>query len=108
MSEIGAVLDRLMTNIEGRRRADPESSYTASLLAAGPERCARKFGEEAIEATLAGALQHKAELTAEAADVMYHLAVLLAANGLSFEDVARELAAREGVSGHDEKAGRQK
>lgn len=106
MTTIGDVLTRLSATIEARKGASPDSSYTASLLAKGPERCARKFGEEAVEAVLAGALGQREELTAEAADVLYHLAVLLAANGLTFADVAAVLAAREGVSGHDEKAGR--
>ena len=106
MSEIGAVLDRLMATVEARKGADAKSSYTASLLAKGAERCSKKFGEEAVEAALAGALGQKDELAAEAADVLYHLAVLLAANDLTFEDAANVLAAREGVSGHDEKASR--
>lgn len=103
---IGDALSRLMATIEARRGDDPSASYTASLLAKGPARCAKKFGEEAIEAALAGAMADKAELAAESADVLYHLAVLLAANNLTFDDVARELTAREGTSGHEEKAGR--
>ncbi|MEM6649624.1 MAG: phosphoribosyl-ATP diphosphatase [Pseudomonadota bacterium] len=106
MSNIGNVLDRLMTTVESRRGDDPETSYTASLLAKGPARCAKKFGEEAVEVALAGALQDAPELVNESADVLYHLAVLLAANGVSFADVAAALAAREGTSGHEEKAGR--
>ena len=107
MSGIGEALDALMRTVEARRGGDPKASYTASLLAAGPERCAKKFGEEAVEAALAGALERRGELTAEAADVLYHLAVLLAANGVGWEGVARELASRTGQSGHEEKAGRQ-
>lgn len=106
MSEIGPALDRLMQTITSRKGADPETSYTASLLAKGAERCAKKFGEEAVEAALAGALGKKEELTSEAADVLYHLAVLLAANNLSWDDVSKTLISREGTSGHDEKASR--
>lgn len=108
MSNIGDVLDRLFATIESRKGSSPDESYTASLLSKGPERCAKKFGEEAVEAVLAGALQDKEQLAAEAADVLYHLAVLLASNDLSFEEVANALAAREGVSGHAEKASRKK
>ncbi|WP_370337537.1 phosphoribosyl-ATP diphosphatase [Parvularcula marina] len=108
MSSIGDVLTRLEATIEARKGESPDSSYTASLLSKGAERCAKKFGEEAVEAALAGATGKKDELAAEAADVLYHLGVLLAANGLRFADVAAVLAAREGVSGHDEKASRGK
>ncbi len=108
MAALGDVLTRLMATIAARKGADPSTSYTASLLAKGPARCAKKFGEEAVEAALAGALRDKDELKAEAADVLYHLAVLLAANDLTFDDVAEVLAAREGMSGHEEKASRPK
>lgn len=103
---LGDVLTDLFATIEARRGADPASSYTASLLNAGPEKCAKKFGEEAVEAALAGALQNKQNLTDEAADVLYHLLVLIASNGVSPEEVAKTLAARTGQSGHEEKAGR--
>ena len=103
---LGDVLERLFAVIESRKGADPASSYTAKLLAAGPARCAKKFGEEAVEAALAGALEDRAELAAESADVLYHLLVLLAAAGVSPGDVAEALAKREGVSGHAEKASR--
>ena len=106
MSSIGEALDALMATIEARRGADPSESYTASLLAAGPERCAKKLGEEAVEAALAGALGKPDELTAEAADVLYHLAVLLAANGVGWDGVADALDGRTAQSGLVEKAGR--
>ena len=105
-SDIGEVLSRLFETIESRKGAESETSYTAQLLNAGVERCAKKFGEEAIEAAIAGAMGDKKALTAEAADVLYHLLVLLSASGLLLDDVAAELASREGVSGHDEKASR--
>ena len=96
----------LFTTIESRKGASAESSYTASLLQAGAERCAKKFGEEAVEAALAGAKGDKAALTAEAADALYHLLVLMAAAGVSPDDVAGALKQRQGVSGHEEKASR--
>ena len=107
MTSIGEAMDALMATVEARRSADPSESYTASLLAAGPERCAKKLGEEAVEAALAGVLGHPDELTAEAADLLYHLAVLLAANGVGWDAVSARLAARTGQSGLEEKAGRQ-
>ena len=105
MSGIGERLDALMATIEARRGADPKDSYTASLLA-NPAACAKKLGEEGVEAALAGALGDPS-LPDEAADVLYHLAVLLAARGVSWEMVADRLAARTGRSGHAEKASRQ-
>lgn len=107
MSGIGEVLDALMATIEARRGADLADSYTASLLA-DPARCAKKLGEEGVEAALAGALGRPGELTAEAADVLYHLAVLLAANGVGWQAVAEALEGRTGRSGHEEKAGRRR
>ena len=103
---LGDVLTRLYGTIEARKGAAPDASYTASLLAAGAARCAKKFGEEAVEAAIAGAIGDKAALTEEAADVLYHLLVLMAAADVVPADVAKALAGREGVSGHDEKAGR--
>ncbi len=107
-SNLGAQLDRLFSVIKAREGTDPKSSYTASLLNAGREKCAKKFGEEAVEAVIAGAMGDKPELTAEAADVLYHLLVLLAANGVTPDDVSLALQKREGTSGHDEKAARGK
>lgn len=103
---LGDVLSNVFKTIKRRKDASPEDSYTASLLAAGAERCAKKFGEEAVEAALAGAVGDKAQLTEEAADVLYHLLVLMASSGVSPEDVATVLAMREGRSGHTEKASR--
>ncbi|MEL6212493.1 MAG: phosphoribosyl-ATP diphosphatase [Pseudomonadota bacterium] len=106
------VMTRLHAVIMTRKGADPETSYTAKLLAEGPARCAKKFGEEAVEAAIAGALAGeggpKVALAAEAADTLYHLLVLLAAADIAPDDVAKELARREGVSGHDEKARRRR
>ena len=107
-SEIGAVLKRLEATIADRKGARSDSSYTASLLAGGAQKCAKKFGEEAVEAALAAVSGDKAHLTAEAADVLYHLMVMLAEQNVTLADVASALAAREGTSGHDEKASRKK
>lgn len=103
---VGEVLSRLEKTINARKGAAPDASYTASLLAGGAEKCAKKFGEEAVEAALAAVSGDKEHLTAEAADVLYHLIVMLAEAGVSLDDVAAVLARREGVSGHDEKASR--
>lgn len=104
--DIGAVLKRLEVTIAARKGAPEHASYTASLLAGGAAKCAKKFGEEAVEAALAAVSGDKAHLTAEAADVLYHLLVMLAQAGVSLDDVAAALAARKGVSGHEEKASR--
>jgi phosphoribosyl-ATP pyrophosphohydrolase len=105
---LGAELDHLAATIAARASEDAKSSYTASLLAAGVEKCAKKLGEEAVEAALAAAKGNKQHIAAEAADVIYHLLVLLRATGVSGEDVAAVLKARRGVSGLDEKASRPK
>ncbi len=103
---LGDVLTRLFTTIEARRGESADASYTASLLAGGNARCAKKFGEEAVEAAIAGAMGDRPALTAEAADVLYHLMVLMASAGVAPDEVAAVLAAREGQSGHAEKAAR--
>ncbi|WBU64248.1 phosphoribosyl-ATP diphosphatase [Paracoccus aerodenitrificans] len=105
MSDYDAFL-RLDATIAERKQADPEESWTAKLLARGPEKCAEKFGEEAIEAIIEAVKGDREKLTSEAADAVYHLAVMLAARDLSLKDVAAELARREGRSGIAEKAGR--
>lgn len=102
-----SVLERLWQTVEARKGADPQESWTAKLLAKGPVKCAEKFGEEAVEAVIAAAVQGDEELTGEAADVLYHLMVMLAARGVSWADVMAELERREGVSGIAEKAARQ-
>jgi phosphoribosyl-ATP pyrophosphohydrolase len=100
-------LEDLAKTIAARARAgDPASSYTAKLLAEGVEKCARKFGEEAAEATIAAISQSNAALTAEAGDVLYHLLVMLQARGISLSAVMAELEQRTGQSGLAEKAGR--
>ncbi len=99
-------LDRLAATIHARKGADPESSRTAKLLSKGPEKCAEKFGEEAVEAIIEAVKGDRDRLTAEAADVLYHLLVMLAARDVTLEDVLAELDRREGTSGLSEKAAR--
>lgn len=100
-------LARLEAIIASRAAAaDGKTSYTAGLLAAGPEKCARKFGEEAIELILASQGSNANHTTAEAADVLYHLLVLLRATGVSLDQVMDELDDRFRQSGLEEKASR--
>ena len=99
-------LDDLFASIEVRATADPEKSWTASLLAQGPEKCAEKFGEEAIEAIIEAVKDDKMRLTSEAADVLFHLLVMLKSRGVALGDVMEELARRQGQSGLSEKAAR--
>ena len=99
-------LTRLAATIQSRKGADPETSWTAKLLSKGPEKCAEKFGEEAVEAIIEAVKGDRAKLTAEAADVLYHLLVMLAARDVTLEEVLAELDRREGTSGLAEKAAR--
>jgi len=99
-------LNYLFETIQSRKTADPSSSWTAKLLSKGPEKCAEKFGEEAIEAIIEAVKGDKAGLTSEAADVIYHLMVMLAARDVTLEDVVAELARRQAKSGIAEKASR--
>ena len=101
------ILTRLEAVIEARKSEDADGSYVARLFAKGPEKCAEKFGEEAIEAIIAATKGDRENLTYEAADVIFHLMVMLSARDISFERVLDELARREGVSGIDEKAARE-
>ena len=101
-----SALSRLAATVESRKDADPESSWTAKLLARGPEKCAEKFGEEAIEAIIEAVKGDRARLVSEAADVLYHLVVMLAARGVTLAEVEAELERREGTSGIAEKAAR--
>ncbi|MES2055874.1 MAG: phosphoribosyl-ATP diphosphatase [Pseudomonadota bacterium] len=99
-------LTSLETVIRDRRGADPSTSYTASLFAKGRAKIAQKLGEEAVETVIAALGGDTKELTSEAADLVFHLLVLLADAGLSLDDVRAEMMRREGVSGIDEKAAR--
>ena len=107
--KIASVLEELEAVIAARARdGNIENSHTAQLLAAGPQKCAKKLGEEGVEAALACAAGTPQELVSEAADLLYHLLVALAARGVPLGDVAVELARRRGTSGVEEKAGRSK
>lgn len=99
-------LTRLTETIRARRGGDPDSSYVAGLFANGRERIAQKVGEEAVEAVIAAAKGDAEALAGEAADLIFHLAVLLESMGLSFDHVLDELERREGTSGLAEKAAR--
>ena len=99
-------LTRLEATVAARRGADPASSYVAKLSAAGRAKIAQKVGEEAVETVIAAMAGDPAKLTSEAADLMFHLLILLADGGITLADVAAELDQREGVSGLTEKAAR--
>jgi len=106
MSTLGQALDTLAATIDARAGADPATSYTAKLLAEGPMKCAKKLGEEGVEAALAAVAGDKTALASEAADVLYHLMVTLKCVGVSPAEVAAALEKRKGVGGLDEKASR--
>ena len=105
MSRFADVVERLRAVIESRKAGDPETSWSAKLLA-DPTLASKKLAEEAMEAALAAVKGEKEALAAESADLVYHWLVVLAAAGVSLDDVAAELEAREGVSGIEEKASR--
>jgi len=100
------ILDTLEAVIRDRRTGDPATSYVARLTVKGRAKIAQKLGEEAVEAAIAAVQDDREGLTGEAADLIFHLLVLLADAGLSLDDVRAELARREGLSGIDEKASR--
>lgn len=101
-----AILLRLGETIAARVGTDPAASYTAKLLAGAPQLPGKKLAEEALEAALAAMSGDKAAVTAEAADVLFHLLVLLQASGVTLQQVCNELARREGISGIVEKNSR--
>ncbi len=105
MSRFAEVLERLAATIEARKGVDASASYTAQLLA-DPGRAAKKLGEEAVETVIAAAQRDPTALAAESADLVYHWLVVLAAAGVSLDEVAAKLEAREGTSGLAEKAAR--
>ena len=100
------VLDRLDATIRARRSGDASASYVASLFASGRPKIAQKVGEEAVETVIAACASNPRAIVPEAADLLFHLLVLLADAGLGLEDVRAELARREGLSGVAEKAAR--
>jgi phosphoribosyl-ATP pyrophosphohydrolase len=101
-----STLADLAQTIERRRHESADHSYTSRLLSEGKERCAKKFGEEAVELALAAVGTSKQHVTVEAADVLYHLLVVLAASHVPLADVMAELERRQGTSGLAEKASR--
>ena len=101
-------LSRLAATIAARRASDPEASYVARLHARGLPMIAQKLGEEAVETVIAALTGTEADLTGEAADLLFHLLVLLDAKGVPLANVLAELDRREGVSGIAEKAARSK
>lgn len=100
------ILARLAITIGERRNAPADSSYTRQLLDAGPEECARKLGEEAVETIIAAIARDDEAVKGEAADLLYHLLVLLESRAVPFNDVLNVLQNRMGVSGLEEKAAR--
>lgn len=100
------MLDRLESTIRARKDSPAVRSYTASLFFRGRQKIAQKLGEEAVETVIAACSGDDTKIVSEAADLMFHLLVLLADADLTLNDVRQELARREGQSGHDEKAGR--
>jgi phosphoribosyl-ATP pyrophosphohydrolase len=99
-------LNDLAETIAQRANADPDSSWTAKLLAKGPEKCAEKFGEEALEAIIEAIKDNRDGLISESADVLFHLLVMLQSRGVTLDEVLNELARRQGISGIDEKSSR--
>ena len=97
------ILERLDKTIKKRVAEAPNSSHTAKLFKKGPEKCAEKFGEEAIELIVASVKKKKKEIISEAADALYHMCVLLRSKNISINEVLTELASREGISGIEEK-----
>jgi phosphoribosyl-ATP pyrophosphohydrolase len=96
----------LEARIAERASASPDESWTAKLLAAGPERAAKKLGEEAVEAVIAAVSGDRADLIAESADLIYHLLVVLKSRDVALQDVLSQLEARTARSGLAEKAAR--
>ena len=105
MTRFADVLARLAATIEARRGADPATSWSARLIA-DPQLAAKKLGEEALETALAAAQGDRSAIAAESADLVYHWLALLAATGVSLDEVAAVLESREGSSGIQEKARR--
>ena len=97
------ILERLDLTIQRKITESPNKSHTAKLLRKGTEKCAEKFGEEAIELIVACVKKKKKEIIGEAADTLYHMLVLLRSKNISINEVLSELASREGISGIEEK-----
>jgi phosphoribosyl-ATP pyrophosphohydrolase len=105
-SAFADILTRLEALMQERKAADPATSYVARLYGRGRGKIAQKLGEEAVETVIAAMRDDKAEIVCESADLVFHWLVLLADAGISLDEVAAELARREGLSGIDEKTAR--
>jgi phosphoribosyl-ATP pyrophosphohydrolase len=106
MARMAATLEKLEATIRNRRAADPAVSYVAKLCAKGRPKIAQKLGEEAVETVIAALSGNRDAVTGEAADLLFHLTVLLADLEIPLADVFAELERREGISGITEKASR--
>ena len=104
----GFTIHDLAATIDARAASGGEASYTHKLLDKGAEHCAKKFGEEAVETVIAAVENSREHLIAEAADVLFHLLVLLKSRGIALEEVEAALAQRTGMSGLEEKAARKR
>ena len=102
------ILKKLSDNIKLRKHLSPEKSYTASLINSGIKECSKKFGEEAIELIIAASDEDLDAFNYEAADVLYHFLVLVESKNADFNQILNVLAARQTMSGHEEKAQREK
>jgi phosphoribosyl-ATP pyrophosphohydrolase len=102
------MLHRISETLLERRKADPETSYTAQLMANGPDAILKKIGEESAELIMAGKEGNRLHVVWESADLLYHTMVLLAFYDMTIEDVLQEMRRREGISGIDEKKSRKK
>ncbi len=103
---IGDSINQLIEDIAAKKDADPKASYSASLIKAGPKKCGKKLGEEAVEFAMALVGDDESEITNEAADLLYHFAACLIAKNIDPQKIADVLSARRGVGGHVEKASR--
>ncbi|MFZ5739272.1 MAG: phosphoribosyl-ATP diphosphatase [Pseudomonadota bacterium] len=101
-------LHDLAATVEARAASGGDSSYTKKLLDKGPEHCAKKFGEEAVELVIAAVENDRLHLISEAADVLFHMLVLLKSRGVTLEEVETALAQRTSMSGLEEKASRKR
>ncbi len=108
MAITAEVLEQIFSVIESRKGGDPNSSHTAKLFSKGTEKIAQKVGEEAVEAVIESMKGDRKGLTSESADLLFHLMVLWADQGVKPTDVWQELARRQGISGLDEKNARPK
>ena len=108
MAAARITLDDLVLIVERRALATSEVSYTRSLIEKGVAKCAQKLGEEAVETALAAVADDTKAVVSEAADLLYHLVVLMQARGVALEDIYAELGRRTAQSGHEEKAARPK